>query len=611
MSAPPTLIATHLLRAPNDLQVTPTPPRRVLIVGSCLSGDWSRRMKSLANPCESDHYLQGRPLPDQPAHPIGEYDFQMVQLGLRFVLPDNAFARLSQTDTRGHEDLFRFAVSSMRAALEDAMRWNREHGILTFVFPFVTPVQNPVGRLMPRYDLRNPVYFIERLNEALAGELGGYSNAYFFDFNEVLASYGKVFVQEDMYSAINHGAFLGVWDYKFDQNRLEPALKATDFFISRVPMVFHATWQELTAMWRSIRQVDMVKMVIVDLDDTLWRGVTADLELSKLPTTEGWPKGLWEALTFLRRRGVLLGIISKNDEQRVRGFWRQIFGRQMKLEDFAIIRINWKPKAENMAEMLAHVNLLARNVVYIDDNPVERAALKAAFPELRVLGGTPLTWRRLLLWSGETQLPDITAESASRTDMVRAQVQREENRAAMPREDFLASLNVRMTVFTVDSMEHARFPRVIELINKTNQFNTTGKRWSREECQAAFAGGWEFYAFEVADRYTEYGLVGVLLVDGNSIRQFVMSCRVMGLLVEEAAVARVVGILRARGRKDVRAALVETERNLPCRDVYMRCGFLPAPGGFACPPALSLPVPKHIRLMDGEKGGAELTEAAE
>jgi FkbH-like protein len=596
----PPLIEPHLLRTPQDLAVTPTHPRRVLIVGSCLAADWTRQMKGLPTPCDSDIYLIGRELPAQPDRPIAGYDFQLVQLGLRFVLPDASFARLRQADSAGHEKLFSHAINLMHGMLDDAMRWNREHGILTFVFPFVTPMQNAVGRLMPRYDLRNPVYFVEKLNEALAARVQIFSNAHFFDFNEVLSSFGKLFAQQDSYTAINHGAFLGNWDHRLDQNRLEPAGKATDFFPSRVPMVFRATWQELVAMWRSIRQIDMVKLVVFDMDDTLWRGVAADIGDIKPSTTEGWPKGLWEAINFLKRRGILLAIISKNDDDRVREMWPGIFGRQLKPEDFAILRINWNPKPDNMAEILTILNLLPRNVVYVDDNPVERAAMLAAYPDIRVLGGTPLTWRRVLLWSAETQAPSITSESGARTDMVRAQVTREAQRQAMSREDFLASLNVRMQCFRIATLDDPRFPRVLELINKTNQFNTTGRRWTHEECRVAFAAGHEFYAFDVTDAYTDYGLVGVLIVDATCIRQFVMSCRVMGLGVEAAAVARVGQILHSRGLWPIQGEIVETERNLPCRDVYQRCGFALRGGLWHSAFAFPATIPAHIALDEGQ-----------
>lgn len=596
------LLDPVFFRIPQDLAVTPTHIKRVLIVGSCLSEVWAAKMAVMKPPCKSDLYLSGTDLPENPAQPIGEYQFQIVQLPLRGLLPDASFARLGQADIVGHEKLFTHAVNGMRQRLDAAMRWNKRHGILTFVFPFITPQQNLVGRLMPRYDLRNPVYFVEKLNEELANELRTYSNTYLFDLNEVIATYGRRYIQEDCLSAFNHGWFLGNFDFSLDQNRLEPAHKATELYEERVDQLFLSGWQELLSLYRTIHQTDMVKLVVIDLDDTLWRGVIAELGVDGLRTTEGWPKGFWEALAFLKRRGVLLAIISKNEESRVLEVWDSILRHQLTLDDFAVRRINWRPKAENMAEILAHVNLLPRNVVYIDDDPAQRAEIKAAFPEIRVLGGTPLTWRRILLWSAETQLPDITAESAARTEMVRAQVTREEQRQSLSREEFLASLNVRMTLFGVDDVAHARFPRVLELINKTNQFNTTGQRWTREECVAAFAAGIRFYAFEVADRYTEYGLVGVLVVDETGIRQFVMSCRIMGLEAEVAAVAQIIEISRARGAAAIVGAIVETDRNLPCRDLYARCGFETAPGGWRRATTPPLPLPPHITLSAPASG---------
>jgi FkbH-like protein len=263
-----------------------------------------------------------------------------------------------------------------------------------------------------------------------------------------------------------------------------------------------------------------------------------------------------------------------------------------------------------MAEILAHVNLLPGNVIYIDDNPAERASMKAAYPAIRVLGGTPLAWRRILLWSSETQVPTITAESEARTDMVRAQVVREEQRATLSRDEFLTSLSVRMTMFEVTSAEHPRFARVFELVNKTNQFNTTGRRWTREECVAAFSDGVTFHAFEVADLYTEYGLVGVLIVDGAGIRQFVMSCRIMGLEAEIAAVWRIGLILNKAGVTSIFAAMVETDRNQPCRNIYSRCGFEAVDGGWRRTLDPWFAPPEHI-TFPGSAAQEAILEAAE
>ena len=589
-------IESIALRVPDELSVTKVAPQRVLIVGSCLSERFKWHMTQLPNPCESDLYFVGNELPSAPERPIGDYNFQLIQLALRHILPDSAFARLSHSDKAGHERLFNHVVQGMRRHFEQAMRWNREHGLLTFVLPFIVPMQNPVGRLLARYDLSNPTYFIEQLNEALAREMARYENVHLLDLNEILSFYGRRFFQDDLTTGFSHGSFISDFDAEYDGNRLEPAGKATDFFEERVTEIFLAAWRELSGLYRGVRQIDQVKLVVVDLDDTMWRGVFADHDVNNLPNSNGWPVGFWEALLTLKRRGILLAIISKNEESPVLEAWDKIFGRQLSLEDFAVRKINWIPKPQNMSAILAHVNLLPSSVVYIDDNPVERAAMKGAFPDMRVLGGSPLMWRRVLLWSSETQVATITSESVGRTEMVRAQVTREEHRQTVSNEEFLASLQVKMTLFPVKDVGHPRFPRVFELINKTNQFNTTGRRWTREECAVALASGTTFYAFEVADRYTEYGLVGVLIVDSARIVQFVMSCRIMGLEAEIAAVSRIGALLRNGGGSTVLASMVETERNQPCRNLYSRCGFEATAGGWQRSLNDWFRVPEHIVL---------------
>jgi FkbH-like protein len=396
---------------------------------------------------------------------------------------------------------------------------------------------------------------------------------------------------------ISHGAALSDFDWEGDRGRLEPVDKVSRYYpLSTQNFVQHA-WAELVAMLRTIRQADMVKLVLVDLDDTLWRGVAAEEAEVSSTASEGWPLGFAEALMFLKGRGVLLGVVSKNDEDRVREIWQRIYGNRIRLEDFAVTKINWRPKAENIEEILAQVNLLPKSVVFIDDNPVERAAVKAAFPEIRVLGPNPYLWRRILLWSPETQVASITAESAARTEMVQKQVEREEQRQHLSREEFLASLGVRASLSEVSSTADRRFPRTLELINKTNQFNTTGKRWTLPECEGFFRDGGSVFALEVADRYTAYGIVGVLLVQDDAIVQFVMSCRVVGMDVEVAAVSGVLQALDGRGILECGAVLEPTPANLLCRDLWERCGFAAAGEGryrrAGDPPLMT---PAHIEL---------------
>jgi FkbH-like protein len=585
-------------RTPDDLAATTTALKRVLIIGSCFATGLPLHLDAVAPGCQCDYLLFNyyNELGADPPQPIEAYDFQVIMLPLRTVMTETGYMRLAYGDVAGIEEFFGFAQQQLQQLLHAALRWNREHGILTFVANFAVPQQNAVGRLLPRYDLRNPVHFVERLNMCLGEELQRCNNAFLLDLDQIAGTIGKQRLLDDPFQPLSHGTIVSDWDYQYDQQRIEMPTPLTQQLNLQVNEFFQALWAEMIAMTRTVRQMDMVKLVVVDLDDTLWRGVLAEEGLSSPVPVEGWPLGFIEALLFLKKRGVLLAIISKNDAEQIARLWDPAVARCIVLDDFAASRINWRPKPENMEQLLGELNLLPRSVVYIDDNPVERAAMSAAFPEIRTLGSNPYDLRRVLLWAPETQVAAITEESANRTRMVQAQVEREATRQRLSRDEFLASLAVKVTFFRLSGVDDRRFTRVFELLNKTNQFNTTGRRWTMAECVAAMADSHCFYAFEVEDRFSAYGLVGVIVTDANRIEQFVMSCRVVGLDVELAAVASVGRELRAGGFAQIEASFVETDANLLCRDLYERCGFTRTAKGWTAD-ATSLPdCPPHITL---------------
>ncbi len=452
---------------PVDLMVSDSGPNRVLIVGSCLSQAWAEFIAQPERNCVSDVFLLGFPLPEEPPRPFADYDFRLVQIPLRLVLPDLAFARLKHDDFSGYEALFAHCCGVIRNTLASAMSWRGGDGMLTFVVSFMVPLQNPMGRLMRRHDIRNLVYFVEKLNERLEAEAKRYTNTYLYDINQTVGLHGARYFKDEVSFAANHASLLDDYDFGLDQGRMEPVLPASAVYHLRVREILAAIWSDICAMYRSVSQTDMVKMVVVDLDDTLWRGVAADSLDHPLEAREGWPMGLWEALAFLKQRGVLLGVISKNSDGQIASLWGERLRGCMEMGDFSVRMINWRPKPENMEAILRSTGLLASNVIYIDDNPVERDALARSFPGLRVLGGNPITWRRILLWSSETQVSRVTAEAARRTDMVKAQVHREEQRSQLSREEFLASLGTQISFAIVADPADAAFGRCLELINKS------------------------------------------------------------------------------------------------------------------------------------------------
>jgi FkbH-like protein len=596
----PALYALHngaRYRTPIDLQITPDPGARYLVVGGCLAEPIPQVGSLIDKAYEGDFTLLNNfdVLPDIPEEKAARYDFQIVHIPLRTIL-GTAYFRLDDSQ-EAHEHFLHQTEDCLARYLANSMRLNTDRKLLTFVLGFPVPQQHPLGRFQARYDLRNVMHFIERLNMFLAAETGKRDNAYFVDVDQISAGIGKQHCQDDGVWSFTHGTTLSDGDHDHDLGRIQPPAPMQKHYSAKWLEFFEALLREVFAMYRTVAQRDPVKLVAVDLDDTLWRGVAAEGTLGIL---EGWPMGFMEALLILKRRGILLAIVSKNDERFVVDHWDRIVQGHLRLSDFAAYRINFGAKGENLAQILAELNLRPENTVMIDDNPVERASIQAVLPGIRVLGSHPYYLKRTLLWAPETQQPSISRESSVRTEMAQAQVKREAIRKALPLGEFLDTLEVRATVARIRSASSLHMNRALELLNKTNQFNTTGVRHTLEQCHRRFGGGETLYVMMAEDRFTKYGLIGAAWLAGECIEQMVMSCRALGLGLEDAFLA----FLGDEKRETLFGKLLHTEANMACRPIYSRNGFVPVEGDpnlWRRTSAVRLHRPAHVSLavVDG------------
>jgi FkbH-like protein len=587
-------------RVPGDLEVTMLVPKRVLLIGSCLLDNWQLMLEYIEPDCDYDRVLYNniQELDPFPERLVSDYDFQIVMIPLRIILPEKSYFRLNYSDDEGYERLFADACARISLILPLVLRWNVDHKLLSFVGNFFVPQQNSMGRLLPRYSLKNPVHFFERINNYLVHELSRFQNVYLIDLDQISSNFGRKYIQDDAFCVESHGSLLSDWDHRFDAGRIEAIDPLSSFLTFKIEDFVASVWLELKSSLRTLRQVDQAKLVIIDLDDTLWRGVLAEKEEVDSTAIEGWPLGIAEGLLHLKRRGILLAIVSKNEESTVRGFWDELFNGRLDIEDFAFKAINWRPKTENIREIIRKANVLPTSVIFIDDNPVERAAVEESIKGVRVIGADPYYLKRILLWSAEMQLPVITKESASRTEMMQQQVVREQARDTMTRQQFLRSLSVSVEMIDIDSADHPSFNRALELLNKTNQFNTTGKRWTRGEFTRAMREGYDFHAFSVKDVYVSYGLVGLILISHDRIEQFVMSCRVFGLEIENAVLAHLVNRLRKNDNKQITGRLLSTSSNMPCRKLFPDNGFVTVGDIWVLEASRDVAAPGHIEFVD-------------
>ena len=609
-TGPDTLSAARFL-FPNDLQVTPDSVRRVLMIGSCLTERYLEFLRRDRPDVHFDFILfnYAGELPGSPPSPASEYDFQYVQIPLRSVITDRVIHAVQLNSAEFVEAVLADGYAIVDAMLDSALAYTRAHGLPALVSNFIVPQTNLSASVRQRGTLHDLGALVARFNEYLAGAIQRHPNAYLCDTDTLAASFGKRFFLDDVVAFSTHGSVLFQEPYDMrPQARIEPVPEMGTFYETRLREFFQALFEQAVATLRTLRQTDQVKAVVFDLDHTLWRDQIAEdyrPGAERFPPHSEWQLGLWDAVQHLRARGILVAVCSKNDLETVRAHWGNVVHPPfLRLEDFASVRINWLPKADNIRGICADFNIKPKSVVFVDDNPVEREAVRAALPDVRVIGSNPYLTRRILLWSPETQVAHLTAESMRREESIRGQIVREDTRTSLTRAEFLHTLGCEVTFLAVRDVGQAEFTRALELTNRTNQFNTTGRRWTAAGLQAFLHDGGEALSFRVRDRFAEYGLVGVVYSRDGLIVQMVMSCRVLGMEIEQCAVAHVVARMPARGAGGrVTAQLLETADNTPCREVFGRLGFeeLGRDGDmrrFALDPSRAVGMPSHITVVD-------------
>lgn len=325
------------------------------------------------------------------------------------------------------------------------------------------------------------------------------------------------------------------------------------------------------------------KLVVVDLDDTMWGGIVGDvgwenLRLGGLDAAGEAFVDFQKALKDLKRRGILLAIVSKNEESTALEAIRSHPAMVLREEDFVAWRINWTDKARNILDITQQLNLGLQSVVFLDDNPVERTRVREALPEVYVP-----EWpaHEFLYPSALRALRCFDAPALSKEDLERTRLYAEESqREALKRsvgsiDEWLLSLQIAVSAAPVDTTS---IVRAAQLLNKTNQLNLSTRRLTEAELLAWAADpNRMFLVISVSDRLGDAGLTGLLGVefrgDTAEIVDYVLSCRVMGRKVEETMVHLAVTAAAERGARAVIARYLPTKKNKPCLSFWQRSGF--------------------------------------
>ncbi len=328
------------------------------------------------------------------------------------------------------------------------------------------------------------------------------------------------------------------------------------------------------------------KCLVLDLDNTLWGGAIGDEGLEGIVLGQGSALGesfltVQQCALELRQRGVILAVCSKNTDEVARRPFREHPDMLLRESHFSVFQANWIDKPSNLEAIARTLNIGVDALVVLDDNPAERAQIRAALPMVAVpeLPRDPSRYAWYLTSAGYFEAVTYSAEDAARADSYSADAHRAEVMAgARDLGDYLKSLEMTIRFAPFDAKGRQR---IAQLINKTNQFNLTTRRYTEADVAAMEADNTAFtLQVRLEDRFGDLGMIGVVIcraagLDLWEIDTWLMSCRVLGRRVEEAMLTQIVEAARRRGIRRLLGSYLPTAKNGMVADHYTKLGFSP------------------------------------
>jgi FkbH-like protein len=326
------------------------------------------------------------------------------------------------------------------------------------------------------------------------------------------------------------------------------------------------------------------KCLILDLDNTVWGGVIGDDGLEGIKIAQGDATGeahlaVQQLALSLRGRGIVLAVSSKNTDEIARAPFREHPEMLLKEEHFAVFQANWNDKATNIKAIAEELSLGLDAMVFLDDNPVERALVRQVLPQVAVpeLPEDPAWYARTLAAAGYFESTAFSAEDRARADMYQSNARRVALQSqAGDLDAYLASLGMEILFAPFDRVGRAR---ISQLINKSNQFNLTTRRYSEAEVATADEES-EVFTLQVrlVDRFGDNGMISVVICRPDrscvwAIDTWLMSCRVLGRQVEQMVLREIILHARESGIQTLIGTYHPTEKNALVRDHYHKLGF--------------------------------------
>jgi FkbH-like protein len=427
---------------------------------------------------------------------------------------------------------------------------------------FLAPIHNCCGL----FDFQHPdgaANLVRKLNIALVEMVNRYSGVYVVDFENLAGRLGK-------------------------RQIMDPKM----WYLAKNPyktVLYQNLATEYLKYLKSIYGVQK-KCIVLDLDNTLWGGLAGEDGINGIQLGDDYPGKCYQdfqrELLKLNQRGVLLAVNSKNNLDEALEIITRHPGMVLKEAKFACLKINWENKADNLVAIAAELNIGLDSMVFIDDSQAECELVRQKLPEVTTiqLPDTPFDYRDLLSDLNLFETVAITAESLRKTSMYKTQLQRKHLEASIGSlTEYYHSLKMVVTIREVNEL---LLPRVVELTQKTNQFNLTTRRYTQKDLEPMTkSADYLLYALQVTDKFGDNGVVGFCIIkklepEAWYLDTFLLSCRVLNRTIENAFMAFIYERAKASRVKKLIGEYIPTPKNRPVAHFYEQLGFLKQGGRY-------------------------------
>ncbi|MGN1404515.1 MAG: HAD-IIIC family phosphatase [Ruminococcus sp.] len=433
-----------------------------------------------------------------------------------------------------------------------------EHLAETYHCPIIqNNFELPPTRLMGHrdaWDCHGMVWFVNELNRRFAQYAAEHNDFYLHDIHYLSACYG-----------------LDAWH------------DATYWYLYKYAMTLQAIPEFAYSLARIIRSIygKNKKVLALDLDNTLWGGVIGDdgqegIAIGQETAEAEAYAEVQEYCKAQKQLGVLLTVCSKNEPENARlGLTHP--DSVLHEEDFVTVKANWEPKDRNLIQTAQELNLLPESFVFVDDNPAERDIVSAQIPGIAVPEfDSPAECIRVLDRSGYFETTTFSAADASRSEMYRANAQRAQmQQTYVNYTDYLLGLEMHAEI---QDFTPVTLPRIVQLTNKSNQFNLTTRRYTQSEMEQVAADPNRIRLYgRLRDKFGDNGIVSVVIgeIAGDTlhIELWLMSCRVLKRDMELAMLDELVAQCRQRGIRRINGYYYQTAKNAMVRELFGTFGF--------------------------------------